>query len=140
VDLGDAIVDDLDAVVQVGELILLAADVAGENIFEHLRDVGVVAWLLFLVGLLLMNFLRGEVGLLLVPCWAVVAGAIGLFARVGVRGRDDEFVDFKRVGVFGGGSADAEVVAFGEVYLYECEYVLYRKSNRVGAYLVSFEA
>jgi hypothetical protein len=77
VHFGDAVVYDLDAVVQVGELVLLAADARRENVFEHLRDVGVVGGLALFVGFLLVGLLRGVV-LLLVPG----AAAVGLFARV----------------------------------------------------------
>jgi hypothetical protein len=46
---------------------------------------------------------------------------------VGVCGGDDEFVDFKRVGVLGGGGTDTEVVAFWEIDLYGL-LALYRTS------------
>jgi hypothetical protein len=111
VDLGDAVVYDLDAVVQIGELVLLAADIGGEDVFEHLRDVGMVDGLALLVSLLLVDLLRGQVGLLLVL-------AVRLFARVGVGGGDDEFVDFEGVWVFGRGGADTKVVAFWEFDLW----------------------
>lgn len=114
---GDAVVNDLDAVVQVGELVLLAADVGCEDILKHLWDVGVVAGLRLLVGLLFVDLLRGEVGLLLVPGWAV---AVRLFTRVCVGRRDNEFVDFEGVGIFSGGGADAKVVAFWEIDLRRC--------------------
>jgi hypothetical protein len=114
--LSNTIIYDLDAVVEVSELVLLASDVGGENVFEHLRDVGVVAGgLALLVRLLFVNLLGGEVGLLLVL-------VVGLFARVGVGGGHDEFVDFEGVGVFGGGGADTKIVAFWEVDLGELAF------------------
>lgn len=116
VNLGDAVVDDLDPVVQVGELVGLAADAAGQDVLEHLGHVGVVRAAL-LVGLLRVALLRGHVGLFLVPggLCIVLNVVFGLFC---VDRRDDEFVDFKGVGVLGGGSADTEVVAVWEVDLW----------------------
>jgi hypothetical protein len=67
--------------------------------------------LALLVSLLLVDLLRGQVGLLLVL-------AVRLFARVGVGGGDDEFVDFEGVWVFGRGGADTKVVAFWEFDLW----------------------
>jgi hypothetical protein len=114
--LSNTIIYDLDAVVEVCELVLLASDVGGENVFKHLWNVGVIAGgLALLVGLLFVDLLGGEVGLLLVL-------AIGLFARVGVCGGHDEFMDFEGVGVFGGGGADTKVVAFWEVDLGELAF------------------
>jgi hypothetical protein len=112
VDFGDAVVDDLYAVVQVGELVLLGTDAGSEDIVEHLRH-GLLAGGLW-VGLLFVDLLGGLVGLVLVGGVAVL---VRLFARVGVCSGDDEFVDFERVGVFGGAGADAEVVAFREADL-----------------------
>lgn len=122
--LGNAIVYDLDAVVEVGELVFLGADIGRDDIFEHLGDgclagqAAVVLLLLaVLVGLLLVDLLGGEVGLgMVVGRW--VALPVGLFAGDRFCGADDELVDFERVGVFGcRGGTDTEVVAFWELDL-----------------------
>jgi hypothetical protein len=83
-----------------------------------LRDVVLRLLLLLVVGLLLVDLLGCEVLLLLVCVGGAVA--IRLFAGVGVCGGDDELEDFERVGVLGGGCADAEVIAFGEFDLNTC--------------------
>jgi hypothetical protein len=116
VDLGDAVVDDLDPVVQVCELVGLTADAAGQDVLEHLGHVRVVGTAL-LVGLLRVALLRGHVGLFLVPggLCVVLVGVFGLFC---VDRRDDELMDFEGVRVFGGGGADTEVVAVWEVNLW----------------------
>lgn len=122
-DFEDAVVDDLDAVVEIGELVLLGADRGCGDVFKHFgyvvlaRGLAVLLLLLclvLLVRLLLVALLRSEVLLLLVLLGVCVAVLVWLFARVGVCSADDEFVDFEGVGVFGGGGAYAEVVAFGE--------------------------
>jgi len=101
----DAVVDDLDAVVEVGELVCLGVDVGGEDVLEDFGNIGVgigvgsiVLLLLLGVGLLLVALLRGEDLLLLV---LGRAGFVGLFARVRVGSGDDKAVDFERVGVLG---------------------------------------
>lgn len=64
----------------------------------------------FLVWLVLDRLL-----VLLVAC--IGTRADGLLAGVRVRGRDDELVDFERVGILGGRRADTEVVVLGELDL-----------------------
>jgi hypothetical protein len=121
-DFKNAVVDYLDAVVEVGELVLLRADVCCGDVFEHFGYVVLarglaVLWflcLVLLVCLLLVALLGGKVLLLLVLLGVCVAILVWLFAGVRVCGGDDEFVDFEGVGVFGGGGAYAKVVAFGE--------------------------
>lgn len=78
--------------------------------------------LVLLVRLLLVALLGGEILLLLVLFLGVDVvffRQVGFFARIRVGGRHDELVDFKRVGVFGGGGAYTKVVAFGEFNLEE---------------------
>jgi hypothetical protein len=122
-DFENAVIDDLDAVVQIGELVLLGANGGCRYVFEHLGNVvlarGLAVLLLLLclillVRLLLVASLGTEVLLLLVLLGVCVAVLVWLFTRVGVCSTDDEFVDFEGVGIFGGGGAYAEVVAFGE--------------------------
>jgi hypothetical protein len=100
VNLRYTIVDDLNAVVQVCKLVCLASNAASQDVFEHLRNIGVVGITLF-VGLLRMALLRSHVGLFLMPGGFGVL-LVGLFASVGVCGGDDELVDFEGVGVLGG--------------------------------------
>lgn len=123
---GDAVVDDLDAVVEVGELVGLRADAGGEDVVEEVGGSLLLLCLLGLLLLMLLVLLLLGVGLLLVTLLGsevllllVLRGASldGLFARVRIRGRDDEAVDFERVGVFGARCADAKEVAFGEFNL-----------------------
>jgi hypothetical protein len=122
VDFGDTVIDDLNSVVQIGKLVLLAANVACKDVFEHLGDIGVViaTVLLLLVGLLLMDLLRGKIGLLLMPGGTIVTGAVRFFACVGVCSGNNELVNFERVGVLSGGCTDTEVVSFWEIDLGNC--------------------
>ena len=127
----DLVVDDLQAVVQVCELVLLGLDVGGEDVFDHLRDVGVDGLVLLLGALEPVSVDAGRglglplvavvwlrlLLLLLLALVAVLFPGAGLFAGVGVGGGDDEFLDFEGVGVFGGGGGDTEVVAFWELDL-----------------------
>ena len=83
VDFSDTVVDDLDAVVEVGELVLLAADVACEHVFEYLWDIVVTTGF---VGLLFVDLLRGQIGLLLVIVGRCIALAVGLLASYAVGG------------------------------------------------------
>lgn len=121
VDLEDAVVDDLDAVVEVGELVLLAADGARDGVLQHAWDAVLggggarsLVLLLSVVDLLPVCLLRGEVLLLLVLFGVGVALLIGLFARERVCGGDAELVDFEGVGVLSAGGAYTKVIAFGE--------------------------
>jgi hypothetical protein len=63
---------------------------------------------LLLRGFLVRLVLHGLLVLLVSRVGEALAD--GLFASVAVCGADDEFVDFERVGVFGGGGADTEIV------------------------------
>lgn len=124
----DLVVDDLHAVVQVGELVLLGLYVCREDVLDHLGDVGVDGLVLLVRALepvavdagrgldFLGLGLLGDL-LLLVLGLALVGPGSGLLAGVGVGGGDEELVDFEGIGVFGGGGGDAEVVAVGELDL-----------------------
>ena len=91
-DFEDAVVDDLDAVVEVGKLVLLRADIACQDVFEHLWDVVlrgggavVLLCLVLLVRLLLVTLLDSTILLLLVVLLGVdvvLLLQVGLFARV----------------------------------------------------------
>jgi hypothetical protein len=102
-----AVVNNLNAVVQVGKLVLLGLNGSGKDIFKHLRNVVV----------------RRGSALLLVGLWLLVTAgrwlrlADGLFASVGVCGGDDEFVHLEGVRVFGTGGGYAEVIVFGKLNL-----------------------
>ena len=127
----DFVVNDLHAVVQVCELILLGLDVRSEDIFDHLRDVGVDG-LVLLLGALEPVSVDARWGLyfslvavvwflvlllLLLALVGILFPGTGLFARVSICGGDDEFLDLEGVGVLGGGGGDTEMVAFGELDL-----------------------
>jgi hypothetical protein len=91
-NLENAVIYNLDAVMQVGELVLLRADVCCGHVFQHLGDVVSICTLLFLLSLVLLvcllfvALLRGEILLLLVLLGVCVAVLVGLFARVRVCG------------------------------------------------------
>lgn len=129
----DLVVDDLHAVVQVCELILLGLDVCSEDVFDHLRDVGVNGLVLLLGALepvsvdagwgldfslvAVVWFLVLLLLLLLLALVGILFPGTGLFARVSICGRDNEFLDLEGVGVLGGGGGNTEMVAFGELDL-----------------------
>ena len=127
----DFVVNDLHAVVQVCELILLGLDVRSEDIFDHLRDVGVDGLVLLLGALEPVSVDAGWgldfslvavvwfliLLLLLLALVGILFPGTGLFARVSICGGDDEFLDLEGVGVLGGGGGDTEMVAFGELDL-----------------------
>ena len=127
----DFVVNDLHAVVQVCELILLGLDVRSEDIFDHLRDVGVDGLVLLLGALEPVSVDAGWgldfslvavvwfliLLLLLLALVDILFPGTGLFARVSICGGDDEFLDLEGVGVLGGGGGDTEMVAFGELDL-----------------------
>ena len=127
----DFVFNDLHAVVQVCELILLGLDVRSEDIFDHLRDVGVDGLVLLLGALEPVSVDAGWgldfslvavvwfliLLLLLLALVGILFPGTGLFARVSICGGDDEFLDLEGVGVLGGGGGDTEMVAFGELDL-----------------------
>lgn len=113
VEILHTVVDDLDAVVQVCELVLLGLNVGSKDILEHLRDVGIGRalgpeaavdagrWLDFLLRLCVLALLL----------------FLGFFASMGIRGGDDEFVDFEAIRIFSTRCAYTEVVAFWQLDL-----------------------
>jgi hypothetical protein len=97
VDGANAVVDDLDAVMEIGELVLLGFDAAREHVLEHLLSLlgaafGVHRLLLLLLLLLLLVWLTG--------IFFKVLLFVGLLACVRVCGGDNKFVDFERIRVF----------------------------------------
>lgn len=93
--------DDLDAVVDIHELILLRFDVCGEDVLEHLRNVGVGLGTL-LVALfehLSVWVMDAGWGLDFLPLvvlgFLILLVASRLLASVGICGGDDEAVDFE---------------------------------------------
>lgn len=104
---------------QVGELVLLAADVACKDIFECLWEAvpgsgGALLGLLLLVRLLFMTLLRCQVLLLLVLVGIGDVLLVWLFTRVRFCGANCELMDFEGVRVFSRGGAHTEIVAFWE--------------------------
>lgn len=95
VDGVDALVDVLDAGVEVGELALLRFYATGEDVLEHLLGFFNAAFCGS--GLLMLGFLLTLLLLLLVLLTEILLEAllVWLLTGVGVRRRDDELVDFE---------------------------------------------
>lgn len=115
------VIDNLDAVVQIGELVGLRPDAAGQHIGEHLGNLaeggfgtGVRLALLFMLASLLVAILLVRI-LLLVNGMILVVLIIGLVMMyIGVRSRNDEFMSLKGVGILCACGRDAKVVSSGQ--------------------------
>ena len=106
-------IDNLNAIMQIGKLVGLGIDAAGEDVRQHLRDF--VEGGRFSAGLGLLHSLLVLLLLIVVVLLVLVdLVGVGFFAGGRTGGGDDELLDFEGIGVLGAGCGDTEMVAFGE--------------------------
>lgn len=113
-NLVNAMVDDLNAVMQIGELIFLRLQASCQDVFQHLGDICDGGWLFPLLVLILLMLTAFVMRLLLrlLTLTQVLLLHLHVFPCIGVRCRDGEPRNLKGVWVFGAGCCDAKVVPF----------------------------